>query len=293
MWDTVRIALCRRARHLLAPGLMLVGLLLVVGPCVFALDPSLDVSQYAHTTWKIRDGFAKGAIVSIAQTPDGYIWLGTQVGLLRFDGVRAVPWQPPGGEQLPSNNIRDLQVAHDGTLWIGTLKGLASWKDGTLTQYREVAGSITGELFEDREQTVWFGSFEASKGKLCAVRGGKVDCYAAGTFGTFVSPLYEDHKGNLWVAGQNGLWRWTPGSPERYAFPRGVTSVSAVTEDDAGTLLLAVRDGLKQLVAGRIENYSLPGTTGRFMPFTFLRSRDGSLWIGTTQGLLRLHQGRD
>jgi ligand-binding sensor domain-containing protein len=71
----------------------------------FALDPSLDVSQYAHTAWKIRDGFAKDQINAIAQTPDGYLWLGTGFGLLRFDGVRAAPWQPPNGEQLPSNFV--------------------------------------------------------------------------------------------------------------------------------------------------------------------------------------------
>ena len=57
----------------------------------FALDPSLDVSQYAHTAWKIREGFTKGMIYGMAQTPDGYLWLGTEFGLLRFDGVRNVP----------------------------------------------------------------------------------------------------------------------------------------------------------------------------------------------------------
>ena len=111
-------------------GLVLAGALLASCPCVFAVDPSLDVSHYAHTAWKVRDGFTQGAISSIAQTPDGYLWLGTEFGLLRFDGVRAVPWQPPAGEQLPSNYIRNLLVARDGALWIATQKGLASWKDG-------------------------------------------------------------------------------------------------------------------------------------------------------------------
>src|SRR5262245_38900463 len=73
--------------------------------CAFALDPALDISQYAHTAWRVRDGFTKGAIVSIAQTPDGYLWLGTEFGLYRFDGVRAILWQPPAGQQLPSNRI--------------------------------------------------------------------------------------------------------------------------------------------------------------------------------------------
>ena len=110
------------------------ALLLASSACAFALDPSLDVSQYAHTAWKIREGFTKGTIFSMAQTPDGYLWLGTEFGLVRFDGVQAVPWQPPDGEQLPSNWINALLVARDGTLWIGTEKGLASWKDGKLTR---------------------------------------------------------------------------------------------------------------------------------------------------------------
>ena len=66
-----------------------------------ALNPSLDINQYAHTAWTIREGFFKGVIEAIAQTPDGYLWLGTEFGLLRFDGVRPVPWEPPAGEHLP------------------------------------------------------------------------------------------------------------------------------------------------------------------------------------------------
>src|SRR5579859_4530315 len=103
--------------------------LLACCACGFALDPSLDVSQYAHTSWKNRDGFAKGANQSIAQTPDGYIWLGTEFGLVRFDGVNKFPWQPPNHQQLPQGVVRSLLAARDGTLWIGGDKWLASWKD--------------------------------------------------------------------------------------------------------------------------------------------------------------------
>ena len=91
--------------------------------CAFALNPSLDVDQYAHKSWTIREGFFKSAVYAIAQTLDGYLWLGTETGILRFDGVRAVPWLPPDGQRLPSELVVRLLVARDGTVWIGTLTG--------------------------------------------------------------------------------------------------------------------------------------------------------------------------
>ena len=279
-------------RHRVALTVALSSILLAWCVCALALDPSLDISQYAHTAWKVREGFAKGQIVSVAQTPDGYLWLATESGLLRFDGVRAVPWQPPGGEKLPSNFISGLLVARDGTLWIGTLKGLASWKDGKLTQYREVAGSHIGSFFEDRDQRIWFKVYEASKGRLCGLHNAQVECYGEGIFGSFVSAVYQDQQGSFWAASQTGLWRWAPGSPERYAFPHGVLEANSLTEDDAGALLLATNDGLKRLVTGKIENYQLAGVSGQFRPNSFFRSSDGNLWIGTEQGLLHLHRGR-
>ncbi len=100
------------------------ALLLASITFAYALDPALDLSQYAHTAWKVREGFVKGTIFSMAQTSDGYLWLGTEAGLYRFDGVQAIPWQPPHGEQLPDNFVHQLLVARDGTLWIGTDKGL-------------------------------------------------------------------------------------------------------------------------------------------------------------------------
>ena len=78
-------------------AVIVLGVLLACCACASAFDPSLDVSQYAHAAWTVRDGFVKGNIYAMTQTPDGYLWLGTEFGLLRFDGVRSVPWQPPAG----------------------------------------------------------------------------------------------------------------------------------------------------------------------------------------------------
>src|ERR1044072_5018284 len=117
-----------RGRGFVVPGTLLACVLLACCPSACGLKPSLDVSQYGHTSWKIRDGFTKGQIISMAQTSDGYLWLGTEFGLLRFDGVRNVPFQPPPGQHLPSTQIFSLLAARDGALWIGTARGLASWK---------------------------------------------------------------------------------------------------------------------------------------------------------------------
>ena len=130
---------------------------LLLGPApVLALDPSLEVSQYAHTAWTVRDGFSVGAIFAMAQTPDGYLWLGAELGLFRFDGVRSIP-----GNHLRVSTSRALLTVcsstRDGTLWIGTFDGLVSWSGGKLTRYPEVGEHFVTSLLEDREGTVWAG----------------------------------------------------------------------------------------------------------------------------------------
>ena len=130
----------------------------------------LDLTQYVHTAWTARDGF-KGSTRSIVQTPDGYLWLGTEFGLVRFDGVRFVPWGWPD-QHLPSSNIFTLLAARDGTLWIGTLNGLASISNGKLILYPELSEEPIFALLQDHEGTVWVGA----SGKLCGIRGGRVEC---------------------------------------------------------------------------------------------------------------------
>src|SRR5580698_1282963 len=265
-------------------------ILLTCCPCASALNPSLDINQYAHTAWTIRDGFFKGTVNRIAQTPDGYLLLGTEFGLLRFDGVRTFPWQPASGEQLPSS-IRTLLAARDGRLWIGTREGLASWKDGKLTHYPELAGQGIQALIEDREGTIWAGGSATSNGRLCAIQSGSARCYGEdGRFGSQVLSLYEDGRGNLWAGSPTGLWRWKPGLPKLYPMPE--SQISGLIEGDNGALLIAMNGGIRQLIDGKTEAYPLP-VAGRQLPTHLLRDRNGGLWIGTAdRGLMHVHGGK-
>jgi len=273
-----------------------VGLVGLLACCslAFALDPSLDVSQYAHTAWKIREGFFKGRIFSIAQTPDGYLWLGTEFGLLRFDGVRSVPWTAPPGESLPSTFILSVLAARDGRLWIGTDGGLASWKDNKLTHYPELDGQSVVALLEDHAGSVWAAGEGVPNGRLCTMRGGNTQCFGKdGSLGVFVETLYEDPAGEIWVGGPHGrLWRWKPDPPKFYAMPDNVVTAQALIPADGGGLLVATENGIRQFVDGRATPYRVPGY-GQFAPRSLFRDRDGGLWIGTADsGLLHVHQGR-
>src|ERR1044071_6666914 len=160
----------------IVPGMVLICFMLACCSSALALDPALDVSQYAHKAWKIDDGFTNSEINAITQTPDGYLWLGTDLGLYRFDGQKNVQWHPPADQDLTSNWIFSLLAARDGTLWIGTAKGLASWKDGKLTRKSELDGFVVRTLLEDRDGSVWVGGLGISGGRLCAIQNGAVGC---------------------------------------------------------------------------------------------------------------------
>jgi signal transduction histidine kinase len=282
--------------HVLDLGIVIVSTCIVLLCCsaAYALNPSIHVRQYSHTSWKVRDGFARETIEAIAQTPDGYLWLGTASGLLRFDGMRNVPWQPPSDQQLPSNQIMSLLATRDGSLWIGTSNGLARWKDGKLTQYAELAGRYIFKIIEDHEGTIWASGITITTGRLCAIQNGSVNCDGDdGALGRGAFTLFEDSKGNLWAGVKDGLWRFRPGPPKFYPLPGELNGIQAIGEDVDGTLLIGWHGGIHRFFDGKAEPYSLAGVTGPFTARRILRDRDGGLWIGTSdRGLVHAHHGK-
>jgi len=236
-----------------------VGVFLALGSHAFALNNSLDVSQYAHTSWKIVDGFAKGPIRAIAQGAEGYLWLGTEFGLLRFDGVRAVPWEPPSGERLPSADIRSLRTARDASLWIGTYRGLVRWARGSLTHYPSFDGQVIETMLEDRDGTMWVvAGWTLSEARLCDIQSGNTHCYGeSGGFGAGVTTVYEDSAGRVWTGGMRGVARWKPGPPTFYPVDGPAQRTYALTESGDGGLLIARRGGLLKMRNGSFERAEL------------------------------------
>ena len=278
------------------------GVLVAGCSCGFALNPSLDISQYAHTAWTVQSGFSLGNIYAFAQAPDGYLWLGGEFGLSRFDGLRFLPWQPPAGQHLPDRNINSLLVTRDGTLWIGTFAGLATWNGGKLTQRPELGREFVASLFEDGDGTVWASTLRGGQpsSRLCAIRGNGAQCYGEdGAFGRAVWAWYQDHLGSLWAAAETGLWRMKPGPLTRYPTPAELVGVS---KGDDGRLLAAMHSaGLLQLADDKVESYPIRSAINpnRLLPDRdvnsnkLLRDRDGGIWIGTVErGLIHLHHGR-
>ena len=282
-----------RGRHLVTAGI-LIAMLLAWSPRAHALDPSLDISQYAHTSWRVRDGAFAGSINAITQTPDGYLWLGTEFGLVRFDGVRSVPWPIPAEHALPAGPVVKLLTTRDGTLWIGGQPGLASLKAGKLTPYPELADQHVTDLLEDREGTVWVGSTGTPYGRLCAIQNGTVRCYGEdGSLGHIVASLYQDRGGNLWAGVPNGLWRWKPGRPVFHSIPEHPAGLRPLGEDGDGAILITWRRRITRFLNGRVESASVTPGLPEDWGARLLDDRDGVRWIAMlSRGLARVRPGR-
>src|SRR6267378_4227880 len=274
---------------------------------VDALNTSRQISQYGHTAWRVEDGVFSGAPNAIAQTTDGYLWIGTQAGLMRFDGVRFVSWQPPEGKELPSSRINSLLGARDGSLWIGTSMGLARWQNGNLTAYRDAPGSIMA-ILEDRAGTIWIARANLSdaKGPLCKVADTEVRCFGRddGIALPYAVTLANDSLGNIWLGGGLMVSRWQISSSDTYV-PAGLNPAEIFN----GVLALAGRPdgsvwvglvhagkggGLQQLAQGAWKPFIAPEFDGSTLEVTaLLLDRDKSLWVGTlNQGIYRIQGNR-
>src|SRR5215813_4229427 len=169
----------------------------------WAADPHRHITQLGHSAWRTQDGFVNRPLV-LTQTADGYVWIATVDGLVRFDGVKFSPWSPPPGEsQL--GGIGALLGSRDGSLWIGTSAGLSRLKDGHLFNYTTTPRSPgIAAIVEDRAGTIWVTRYFVNDGMgpLCRVAGERLICYGEkeGLVPTVALGLSAQADGTLWFA---------------------------------------------------------------------------------------------
>jgi len=279
---------------MIARRIVLAAALLAWCRSALALNPSLDVSQYAHASWKVSDGFTRGMILAIAQTPDGYLWLGTETGLLRFDGVKSTAWHPPSNQHLPSDYVQSLLATPDGTLWIGLNRGLASWDGRSLTVYDRFAGRYIGKMLRDRDGALWVTNGRGPTWMLCRMQRTSIGCFGEdGGPGVGAIGLHEGRDGTLWVGTPDGVWRWKPGEPRLYPMGRKQSGLhDGLYDADDGSLRVVTATGISSVADGEVtEAFPFSATIGASNPRRALRDRDGGVWVSTSSGVVHVHEG--
>jgi signal transduction histidine kinase/ligand-binding sensor domain-containing protein len=278
-------------------------LLLLLAATASALDPHRLISQYAHTVWRVQDGFPHGPHM-ITQTSDGYIWIGVS-GLLRFDGVTLTPVLPR--KSFPTDEgISWLLGSRDGSLWMATYRGLYRLKDGEAFSLSIKRGGVQS-ILEDHDGAIWITRSRVGgvEGALCRIVGSDLTCYAKdksdGNPAYFATALAEDGSGDIWFGCQM-LCRWNGSSVSHYMqeqmdHPSG-DGVVGLAAGAAGSVWVAMDGvgpglGVRHYNDGSFMSYVVPGFDGATIrAVALLLDRDQTLWVGTeSQGLYHIHDG--
>jgi len=270
-------------------------LLIAAGPPALALDPSLQPSQYVLDNWQIPEGLPQSSAQAVAHTPDGYLWIGTQEGLARFDGVRFTVFDGGSEPSIPNKHISVLFVDRAGRLWIGTRAGIAVLEKGRFTALTSIAGlehAYIRAIAEGSAGRVWVGT----ESGLYELSGGRALVFdtAQGLRDGRIRALAEDRDGILWIGTMSGLQRFDGRRFDAAPLPgpNADESVTALLEEHDGTLWIGSGSGgLYRRAADRIESVAAPGRFGSMIR-ALIRDHDGNLWIGTRGGgLVRWRDG--
>lgn len=281
-------------------GLWLLGLGLIAGAAA-ALDPAKRITQYSLSSWQVADGLPQDTVRCVAQTPDGYLWIGTEAGLTRFDGIG---WEIYNRASHPeffrNSHIYALAVTPDGVLWIGTYgTGLVSLRpDGEMrrfgTEHGLPAGRVTS-LAPSADGSLWVGTYG---GGVARLHEGAVQVLGVeeGLSHPVVFDLREDALGTLWVGTYGGgVNRWNGHRFEVLDTSDGLldNNVWVVYPSSDGSVWIGTNGGLQRWSKDRMDSFTVAQGLSHNRVLSALEDRDGNLWVGTYGGGLNRLRGSE
>jgi signal transduction histidine kinase/ligand-binding sensor domain-containing protein len=268
---------------------------------IYAVIPQKLISQFTHTSWFAKDGLP-GPIRAIAQTPDGYLWLATQAGLYRYDGIRFAPWEAVSGERLQHSTVSSLYVANDGALWMGFGSGGVSQLHGRrLTNYLPGAGLASGGILaiaQTRDGSIWaggqYGLSKFEQGRWTQI-GNEIDYPAPGA-----QAILTDKDGCLWIVTDgaklevsqdpvrvNTIVRLASDSQRFTRTGLGVGMVRNIVQGPDGSVWIA--DTTANCITAITHSAGiLSSIKTKEEPYCINFDSDGSAWIGLNGGVSRV-----
>ncbi len=252
---------------------------------LLGIDRDRRLDELYHTSWTMKDG-APSEIFAIAQTRDGYLWLGTTTGLVRFDGIHFENYESPFGQAFPSNGVSSLLAVPDGALWIGFSSGDVSLlKNGRITSYGQQNGlphSTVRSLVRDHQGRIWAASltglslFESSQWRHVG---------ADWNFSGGATAALVDHAGSVWIGSVNTLAFLPQGAGKFQTAATGLRYVTSLAETADGAVWMSQLSGPVRPVRPPFSEELTAPMAGSLKA---LFDDQGSLWAPTLEhGLWR------
>jgi PAS domain S-box-containing protein len=274
-------------------GFVAAAMLLAIPACG---NDSTVITGFVQQTWTAQEGLPQNSVGAIVQARDGYLWLGTQEGLVRFDGVKFTVFDRSNTAGLKHNDVRALAEDKDGALWLGTMGGgLARFDHGQATTYTTADGladNTVGALVVDSQGRLWAGTPSG----LSLFHGRRFTTYTSkdGLPTNSVTSLAEDRDGTLWIGTDRGLAFYRAGKISAYPLPHSLASsmVQTVYTDRQGGLWLGTNGELVHLDHGQITVFGAREGLPHAPVTAIFQDNEGALWLGTRgAGLYRLRHG--
>ncbi len=261
----------------------------------FGLNSAKNLRQYVLRTWTSEQGLPQDSIRAMLQTRDGFLWIGTQGGLARFDGADFVLYKAGAPNSIPNDSITGLAEDRDGSLWISSAGGLTSYRDGTFHNYSSRDGLPDTSIWRITADTaggVWAVTWRS---ELFHFDGKTVRRYATPIAERIqdVNALLEDRHGTLWIATFHGLFaRNHDRDFKRFTLDDGLAGdrVYALALDRQGELWTAGDGGLTHHTSDRFISMPVPGLATATLLVIDANGLDDTIWTGSTgQGMFRLN----